>query len=56
MLYATPLIAGGFFIPEQAAKASGMANAFVAIADDASANWYNPAGLAFLPKSGVQFG
>lgn len=30
------------------ARQSGMAYAFTAVADDASANYYNPAGLAFL--------
>ncbi len=39
--------ASGFMIPEQGAKAMGMSNAFSAIADDASANWFNPAGLSF---------
>jgi long-chain fatty acid transport protein len=36
----------GFLIPEQGAKASGMAGAFVATADDPSAIFYNPAGIA----------
>lgn len=39
--------AAGFQIPEQGAKAAGLANAFTALADDPSAAWYNPAGIAF---------
>lgn len=39
--------AGGYYIPEQGVKAMGMGNAFSAVADDPSANWFNPAGLAF---------
>jgi long-chain fatty acid transport protein len=38
--------AAGFSIFEQGAKASGMAGAFVATADDPSAIFYNPAGIA----------
>jgi long-chain fatty acid transport protein len=36
----------GFSIFEQGAKATGMAGAFVATADDPSAMFYNPAGIA----------
>jgi len=39
--------AGGFQIPEMGVKSMGMGNAFTAVADDPTANWYNPAGLAF---------
>ncbi|MDX8387346.1 MAG: outer membrane protein transport protein [Ghiorsea sp.] len=46
-LAASSAWAGGFMIPEQGMKGMGMGNAFSAIADDASANWFNPAGLAF---------
>ena len=44
--------AGGFQIGEQGTKAMGMGNAFTAIADDPSAQWYNPAGSSF--QSGTQ--
>ncbi|MDQ6954985.1 MAG: outer membrane protein transport protein [Mariprofundaceae bacterium] len=47
--------AGGYMIPEQGAKAVGMGNAFTAVADDPSANWFNPAGLSFQ-KNGVMIG
>ena len=42
---------GGFAIPEMGVRAAGMANAFTAIADDPSANWYNPAGIAFQERA-----
>ena len=45
--------AAGFRVSEQGAKATGMANAFAAQADDPSALAYNPAGIAFL--KGNQF-
>lgn len=48
--------AQGFKVSEQGTKAMGMANAFVAQADDPSALAYNPAGIAFLKGSQFQLG
>jgi long-subunit fatty acid transport protein len=31
-------------------RANGMGQAYVAIADDATATWWNPGGMAFLDK------
>jgi long-chain fatty acid transport protein len=45
-LFAASAFGSGFLIPEQGAKASAMAGAFVATADDPSAIFYNPAGIA----------
>ncbi len=47
-----PAYAGGFQIGEMATRATGMGSAFTAVADDSSAAWYNPAGVAFM--HGVQ--
>ena len=46
----------GFKVSEQGAKAMSMANAFAAQADDPSALAYNPAGIAFLQGTQLQFG
>ncbi|MBZ5638435.1 MAG: outer membrane protein transport protein [Acidobacteriia bacterium] len=51
-----PAMASGFSIYEQSAKASGQAGAWVARADDAAANWYNPAALTRFDGMQVQFG
>ena len=53
---AAPAFASGFGFYEQGAKASGQAGAWVARADDASANWYNPAALVNLTGREAQFG
>lgn len=45
-LTAVSAFGSGFLIPEQGAKASAMAGAFAATADDPSAIFYNPAGIA----------
>jgi hypothetical protein len=34
-------------------RANGMGEAYVALADDATATWWNPGGLGFLPKKEV---
>ncbi|MBU5615134.1 OmpP1/FadL family transporter [Geomonas azotofigens] len=57
MLCALPGLRGvshgaGFKVSEQGAKAMAMGNAFAAQADDPSALYFNPAGIAFLP--GIQ--
>lgn len=56
LLVPTIVFGAGFHIREQGAKAMGMANAFVAQADDPSAIFYNPAGLAFQSGTQVSLG
>jgi long-chain fatty acid transport protein len=53
---ATPALASGFAFYENGAKASGQGGAWIARADDASANWYNPAALVHVAGGEVQFG
>jgi len=48
--------AGGFQIGEMSTRATGMGSAFTAVADDASAAWHNPAGVAFTTGSQVMLG
>jgi long-chain fatty acid transport protein len=53
---ATLSLAAGFKISEQGAKAMAMGNAFSAQADDPSALFYNPAGIAYLKGTQVSLG
>jgi len=53
---ANPGSGAGFLIYEHGAAAMAMAGAFVSIANDASAIWHNPAGIAFLKGTHVSVG
>lgn len=55
-LPAVPAWAAGFSIFEQGAKASGMAGAFTAQADDPTALFYNAGGLGLVTKSDFTVG
>lgn len=50
------VLASGFAINEQGAKALGMGGAFVAQADDATAVYYNPAGITQLEGTQLSVG
>lgn len=56
VIAASPAFAAGFGIFEQGAKATGMAGAFTAQADDPSAMFFNAGGLAFQHKRQFQVG
>src|ERR1700688_4549827 len=43
-----------FSVNELGARASGMGTAFIATADDGSALFYNPAGIAFQPGTHLE--
>lgn len=44
-----------FLLIRPGARASGMGSAFAAVADDASATYFNPAGLAFLTNHEITY-
>lgn len=46
LLIASAVYGNGFSVPDQGARAAGQGESFAAQADDASAIYYNPAGLA----------
>ena len=56
VLLAQPAYAGGFQIGEMATRAAGMGSAFTAVADDASAAWFNPAGTVFMDSNQAMLG
>lgn len=56
LMFASSANASGFSIFEQGARAMGIAGAFAARASDVSAIFHNPAGLAQLSGTHVQFG
>ncbi|OIO04172.1 MAG: hypothetical protein AUJ49_03315 [Desulfovibrionaceae bacterium CG1_02_65_16] len=56
MLLPTVCKAGGFALNEYAARANAMGGAMIALADDASAVAYNPAGITQLQGDNVMFG
>lgn len=56
MLLPTVTHAGGFALNEFGARANAMGGAMIALADDASAVAYNPAGITQLPGTSVMFG
>ena len=45
-LVLSPIVAGAQIYETVGTRAQGMAGAFVAVADDATATWWNPAGIA----------
>src|SRR6185369_13740262 len=50
LLSTLPLLAGGFEIDAQGARAAGTGGACVAVADDPSALFCNPGALGLIPK------
>jgi long-chain fatty acid transport protein len=56
LLVSAPVFPSGFQVMTQGAKATGMGLAFAGVADDPSALFYNPAGMAFQEHFAVQGG
>jgi long-chain fatty acid transport protein len=50
------LSAAGFRMANQAAAPNAMGNAYVAVAEDASSVWYNPAAMVNLEKTNMSLG
>ena len=50
------VFSGGFSLNEGSARAVGMGESFVAVADDLSALFYNPGGAAFFDGTGILVG
>lgn len=55
-LFFAPVFAGGYAVSGIGTRANGLGGAFRALADDWSAAYWNPAGLAFQTQSQVTFG
>jgi long-chain fatty acid transport protein len=53
---AAPAAASGFAVTDQGARAQGLGGAFTGLADDASAVFYNPGGLALMEGGGAAGG
>ncbi len=56
LLSPNPVAAAGFYVYEQGTKASTLAGAFIAQADDPSALFYNPAGITQLDGAHLLIG
>ena len=56
LIISAQLFAGGFQINEHGARAMGMGGAFTAVANDASAIYWNPAGLTQLTGTQLMLG
>lgn len=54
LILAVPCFGSAFSISELGARATGMGTAFIATADDGSALFYNPAGIAFQPGTHLE--
>src|SRR4051794_28442261 len=52
--FAVSCFGSAFSVAEMGARAAGMGTAFIAVADDGSALFYNPAGIAFQPGKHMQ--
>jgi long-chain fatty acid transport protein len=55
-LISSNIYAGGFQLNEHGAKALAMGGAFTAVANDASAIYWNGAGLSYLSGTNISFG